>query len=326
MYAELTFILAKIVMNDTVICIVHFLYIALLFIFLFSAFMVIAPARAKSILSAFPTMRHRAVILCAVTMAWFCASKYGPEPEREKIRTWMLWALDSGVIKDPTGNIATAAEAETVRSFAQYYDATAAEIMSNMTAQLAYLTSITGSITALPVAYIASDIPRSMPNTVTNHNLAATIEATDPDNSMATQNIRVWFSDELLSAPVNAFYASYPSETIRLKVITNSYPDTVLIGGVPCVTYTVEIPERYRGVPLRPVYSMGFGGPGTNEFLSISRLGASVTVAGTEHYPRSGVVTIMLGGEPLTITVDGGITVEASWRGTNYINDGEVKP
>lgn len=317
--------LINFMLNDCVIALIHFAFIALVIVLHAAILFVFFPKHTRFILSKMPTLSTRIVALIVATFTWFAASKYGPDPEREEIRTWILWALNTGVIKDPTGSLATKAEADTVQAFANHYASIACQTTSNLNAHLNVLFNLTNNIKQKTVAYIAGDIPRSMPNTVTNHNLCATMEATAPI-SLSTQKIYVWYSDALASAPITVFDACYSAtERYRLRSITNSYPNTVNINGAECVTYTVEVPEKYQGVPLRPVYTLQFGGSQPEEYLSISRLGVSVTVDGQEYMPKTGTNTIMLGDAPLTLIMDGGIVIEAIWHGTNYVGNGEIK-
>ena len=317
--------LINFILNDFVIAMLHFAFIALVIVLHAAILFVFFPKHTRFILSKMPTLSTRMVALIVATFTWFAASKYGPEPEKEQIRTWILWALDTGIIKDPTGSLATKTEADTVRAFAKAYETMSIQITSNLNAQLSTLIGITNNIFAKNVAYIAADIPRSMPNTVTNHNLCATMEATAPVGT-SNQNVYVWFSEALAVAPITAFDACYgPEERIRLKVVTNNYPNTVNVNGAPCVVYQVEVPESKRGIPLRPVYTFQFGGSRAEEYLSVSRLGVSVTVDGQEYMPKTGTNTIMLGDAPLTLIMDGGAIVEAIWYGTNYVGNGEIK-
>lgn len=313
------------ILDDFFIGCVHFAFIALAIVLHVSILFVFFPKHTRFILSKMPTLSTRIVALIVATFTWFAASKYGPDPEREEIRTWILWALNTGVIKDPTGSLATKAEADTVQAFANHYASIACQTTSNLNAHLNVLFNLTNNIKQKTVAYIAGDIPRSMPNTVTNHNLCATMEATAPVD-LSIQNIYVWYSEALASAPITVFDACYsPTEKYRMRSITNSYPDTVNINGAACVVYQVEVPEKYRGVPLRPIYTLQFGGSQPGEYLSISRLGVSVTIDGLEYMPSTSTNTIMLGDAELTLIASAGIFTEAIWHGTNYVGNGEIK-
>jgi hypothetical protein len=265
------------------------------------------------------TKRH----MVTVSLVFVSLFVGGKPIVQETLQRWLIVALYSGGIKDPSGTVGSATEAATVRAYAEDSVAvvdSAAVTLSNSLATLRGLTNVA----SVPVSYLASDMPRAIPGTLTNHNVIATIERTQDDGT--NLSVFVWFSRSLASAPKITWRVSTSeTATYTLQEVTNSYPQTISVDGTECVRYVVSIPQNLRGIPFRPRYELGWGGSEPSEYLGISSLGASVIVAGREHLPYTGADTYDVGGEPLRVTYSGGIAVAAFWKGTNYTERGKAK-
>jgi hypothetical protein len=173
----------------------------------------------------------------------------------------------------------------------------------------------------LTVAYLASDLPRAWAGIHTNGNIAATIQRTRQDG--ATNLLAwVWFSEESTVEPkVSLAYSVEDGVWAYMPSVTNSYPDTVDVDGVPCIEYRYEIPAAYRGTVFRPDYELAFGGAAASDYLTIPSGGVVVSTNGVDCLPYTGTDTY---GEYLSVTYKGGIAVSAVWHGTNYTGVAEL--
>jgi len=229
----------------------------------------------------------------------------------------LVTALRGGAILDPSGRIGAAASvaasqivvdmsADIVGAASQ----TVADAQTQFDAAAWTLTNRT-----LTVAYLAADLPRALPGVHTNSNIAATIQRTRQDG--ATNLLAwVWFSEEPTVEPkVSLAYSVEAGVWAYMPAITNSYPATVDVDGVPCIEYRYEIPILYRGTVFRPDYELVFGGAAASDYLTIPSGGVVVSTNGVDCTPYTGTDTY---GEYLTVTYKGGIAVSAVWHGTNY--------
>jgi len=229
----------------------------------------------------------------------------------------LVTALRGGAMLDPSGRIGAAASvaasqivvdmsADIVGAASQ----TVADAQTQFDAAAWTLTNRT-----LTVAYLAADLPRALPGVHTNSNIAATIQRTRQDG--ATNLLAwVWFSEEPTVEPkVSLAYSVEAGVWAYMPAITNSYPATVDVDGVPCIEYRYEIPILYRGTVFRPDYELVFGGAAASDYLTIPSGGVVVSTNGVDCTPYTGTDTY---GEYLTVTYKGGIAVSAVWHGTNY--------
>ena len=259
--------------------------------------------------------------LAALSLLMVWGTLYGGTKSAPRVvLAQFVTALRSGGLLDASGRIAAAAAAAAVAAVADESAGIVAAASNTVADAQATFNGLADGLTnsAYSVAYIALDFPRAEAHSHTNHNIAATIErleSLDGSNLVAW----VWFSEEPAIAPQLVFDASVAEGlSVRLVSITNSYPNTVEIDGVPCISYRMDVPSAMRGIPLRPNYELEFGGP-ADPLLAPSG-GVLVSTNGVEHLPFTGWDTAHPEpwGADLAVRYAGGIAVEAIWRGTNY--------
>lgn len=229
----------------------------------------------------------------------------------------LVTALRSGALLDPSGRIgaaATVAASQAVTDLSAGIVGAASQTVADAQAQFdAAAWTLTNR--TLTVAYIAADLPRAMPGTHTNHNIAATIQRVRQDG--ATNLLAwVWFSEEPAVQPqVSLSYSVEAGVWAYMPAVTNSYPDTVDVDGVPCIEYRYVIPAAYRGTVFRPDYELAFGGAAAGDYLTVPVGGVVVATNGVECLPYTGTDVYSA---DLSVTYKGGIAVSAVWHGTNY--------
>ena len=229
----------------------------------------------------------------------------------------LVTALRGGAMLDPSGRIgaaATVAASQIVVEMSGDIVGAASQTVADAQVQFdAAAWTLTNR--TLTVAYIAADLPRAWAGVHTNANIAATIQRTRQDG--ATNLIAyVWFSEEPTIEPqVSLSYSVEDGVWAYMPAVTNSYPDTVDIDGVPCIEYRYEIPVMYRGTVFRPDYELVFGGAAASDYLTIPSGGVVVSTNGVECLPYTGTDTYSAN---LSITYKGGIAVSATFHGTNY--------
>lgn len=259
------------------------------------------------------------LVALSLLMVW--GTLYGGTKSAPRVAlAQFVTALRSGGILDASGRIAAAAAAAAVAAVADESAGIVAAASNSVAEAQATFDGLADGLTnrVYTTAYIALDLPRAEAHSHTNHNIAATIErleCVDGSNLVAW----VWFSEEPAIAPQLAFDASVAEgASVRLVSITNTYPDTVEIDGVPCISYRMDVPAAMRGVPLRPNYELEFGGP--SDPLIVPAGGVLVETNGVLHLPFTGwdLAHPEPWGADLAVRYAGGIAVEAVWRGTNY--------
>lgn len=229
----------------------------------------------------------------------------------------LVTALRGGALLDPSGRIgaaATVAASQAVTDLSAGIvgaaSQTVAEAQSQFDDAAWTLTNRT-----LTVAYLAADLPRAWAGIHTNGNIAATIQRTRQDG--ATNLLAwVWFSEEPAVQPqVSLSYSVEDGVWSYMPGLTNSYPYTVDVDGVPCIEYRYEIPAPYRGTVFRPDYELAFGGASAGDYLTVPAGGVVVATNGVECLPYTGTDVYSAN---LSVTYKGGIAVSAVWHGTNY--------
>ena len=229
----------------------------------------------------------------------------------------LVTALRGGALLDPSGRIgaaATLAASQEIASLSGGIIGAASQIVADAQSQFDatayYLTNRT-----LNVAYIAADLPRAWADVHTNGNIAATIQRVRQDGN-TNLLAWVWFSEEPAVQPqVSLSYSVEDGVWSYMPGLTNSYPYTVDVDGVPCIEYRYEIPAPYRGTVFRPDYELVFGGAAAGDYLTVPAGGVVVATNGVECLPYTGTDTYSAN---LSITYKGGIAVSAVWHGTNY--------
>jgi hypothetical protein len=229
----------------------------------------------------------------------------------------LVTALRGGALLDPSGRIgaaATVAASQAVTDLSAGIvgaaSQTVAEAQSQFDDAAWTLTNRT-----LTVAYLAADLPRAWAGIHTNGNIAATIQRVRQDGN-TNLLAWVWFSEEPAVQPqVSLSYSVEDGVWSYMPGLTNSYPYTVDVDGVPCIEYRYEIPAPYRGTVFRPDYELAFGGASAGDYLTVPAGGVVVATNGVECLPYTGTDTYSAN---LSITYKGGIAVSAVWHGTNY--------
>lgn len=229
----------------------------------------------------------------------------------------LITALQGGGLIDPSGRIGSAARAAAAQAIleasggiiaaasntvadAQYQFDAAAETLTNRN---------------LKVAYIAADLPRAIAGLHTNSNIAAAIQLTRQDGN-TNLLAYVWFSEAPAIEPQVALsYSVAAGVWAYLPAVTNSYPATVNIDGVPCVEYRYQIPEAVRGIAFRPDYELSFGGARSEDYLIVPLGGVLIQTNGVECLPFDGTDVYS---DDLSVTYRGGIAVSAVYHGTNH--------
>jgi len=229
----------------------------------------------------------------------------------------LVTALRSGALLDPSGRIgaaATVAASQEIASLSGGIIGAASQTVADAQAQFDAAAYILTNRT-LTVAYLAADLPRAWAGIHTNGNIAATIQRTRQDG--ATNLLAwVWFSEEPAVQPqVSISYSVEAGVWAYMPGVTNSYPDTVDVDGVPCIEYRYEIPAPYRGTVFRPDYELVFGGAASGDYLTVPAGGVVVATNGVECLPYTGTDVYSA---DLSVTYKGGIAVSAVWHGTNY--------
>ena len=264
-----------------------------------------------------------AVALLAVLTVWAVAVGGGKEPAAPRVSiASFVTALRSGVMLDPSGRIGEAAiVAATAQVASEASDIVAAASNAVVAAQGDFdLAAWALTNRTIEVAYIAADLPRAEPYTWTNHNIAATIQRVTQDG---TSNILayVWYSEAPAIEPQVALYASTVEGVwTRMVSITNSFPATFDVDGIPCVEYRLDIPTAARGTVFRPEYELAFGGLAAADYLIVPSGGVLVSTNAVELSPYTGWDTAHPEphGTNLAVRYAGGIAVEVVWYGTNY--------
>jgi len=174
--------------------------------------------------------------------------------------TQFIMALVSGGISDESGVVAEVAQVNTIAAFGEL----AESMLQNASNALAETSQrfdiLKDRLTnnPPPVVYIQSFFPREDPYvSLTNHNLA--VLAMKQSTVSNTLSRWIYFSDELVSEPTLYCEADVGGGYVRLNEITNTYPTTELVDGIPCVRYDYALPDGMRGVVFSPDFDLRFG-------------------------------------------------------------------
>lgn len=260
---------------------------------------------------------HPAVIVLVVLAAWFsqpsARSKGWISPRFRQLLTTTV----DGQVKDLSGTVASGISASALDQLnAESAEITEAALTVTTNAE-ARCVALTNQLlnAEYDVAYISLDLPRGTP-AETNHNIMITFEQVAQTSSNLTA--WVWFSempatnvDVYVECSING--VSWP----LLAPVTNSYPDTELIGAVDCIKYIYEIPSAISGTPLKPNYEISFGGYQADQYLSVSEDGVVVSTNGVDCLPFTGWDDFTSGTNSLLVRSIGGIAVEAIYNGVS---------
>ena len=229
----------------------------------------------------------------------------------------LVTALRGGALLDPSGRIASSAVVAAVREVnatASGIAAAASNVVDEAQWQFDAAADVLTNRTLL-VAYLAADLPRALPGVHLNSNVAGNIQRTRQDG--ATNLLAwVWFSEEPAIAPQVALaYSVDDGVWGYLPSVTNSYPDTTDIDGVPCIEYRYEIPAAVRDIAFRPEYELAFGGATVDDYLIVPSGGVLIQTNAVDCLPYTGTDIYS---SDLSVTYRGGVAIEARYHGTNY--------
>lgn len=252
-----------------------------------------------------------------------------PEPSAGNRISQLVMALAGGGLVDASGRIASQTAIKTVQAF----NTETVGIVSNadaiVAAALAEYTVLTQQLAEADysVVYVAYDFPRADPPETTNHNITATIEKVFQHES--TLSVLAYFSKEPATNVTLRIRASIAHDVwVTMEPITNYWPATVDVNGLPCFRYDYAMPQEMCGVPLRPMYDIAFGGYEAGQYLSVPADGVVVSTNGVDTVPYTGwdYEHPDPWGTNLAVRYIGGIAVEATLHGTNYagVVTGEV--
>lgn len=240
----------------------------------------------------------------------------GDKSPAARVLATFVTALRDGTLLDPSGKLGAAASVAAAQVAAEAAGQIVGAASSTVAEAQALFDDAADTLNnrGQRVAYLAADMPRANPNLHTNANIAATIQRVRQDG--ATNLLAwVWFSEVPEIDPRVAMAYSVASNVwAYLDGITNSYPETVDVEGVPCVEYRFAIPEAAQGIPFRPEYELGFGGA-RGEPLIVPDGGVIVVTGGVQRLPFTGTDVYS---DDLSVTYKGGIAVAANYFGTNY--------
>lgn len=260
-------------------------------------------------------------IIVGIILASTCivaGAKNGISP-KAYMAQWVT-ALSEGVIVDESGAVARASESAVVEAFvnlAADINAGASNTVEQSTSRFAEVANMVTN-TERKVIYLASFLPRSGTGqgAVTNHNIAATLERVRQSPDGLKVSAWIWFSEEPAFAPGIAADVDVGGGEFRLNAVTNWFPNTESVGGVPCVRYDFAVPQETAGTVLIPSYEVGFGSVGTP--LTVPAGGISVITNGVTTLPFTGWDAYF--GGALRVEYKGGIAVSATINGVAITN------
>lgn len=266
--------------------------------------------QAKGLLS-------RAVVAVFVGQLTFSAVSKSGAPSNQLVAQFVT-ALYGGGIVDESGLVAKASEAAVLEAYTQWSAEIVGAASGTVSRASAAFTEVAQLVTnsERQVIYIASDLPRAYARGWTNHNIAATVERVRQSAGGETLSMWVWFSEEPSVAPGMCAEIDLGAGFFKLPAVTNSYPETESVNGVPCVRYDYEVRPMWRGVVLRPEYEVGFGHPDAPLLVPVG--GVAVQTGGVTRLPFTGTDGYFSG--RAAVTYRGGIAVGLEIDGAAVTN------
>lgn len=235
------------------------------------------------------------------------------------VKAQFVTALCSGGIIDASGLVAASTEAETVEAFAELSSAIVSAASQTVVNAQGDIDEVAGIITnnTRKVVYMQCALPRTDPTQgVTNHNISAIVVRTRQSADGGTISRYVWYSETPVIAPTVAANVDIGGGEVRLTAITNSFPDTESIQGVPCVRYDYALPESLQNVVYFPDTELEFGHEG--EPLQIPSGCVVVTDSTGTYLGFTGTDTYFDG--RVQVDYRGGIATELRIDGTTQTN------
>lgn|GEM_PF-5375417 len=225
--------------------------------------------------------------------------------------------LRSGVIIDESGVLAKATEQAVVEAFVGLSREVVAATSNEVVQAEAEFARVSAVVTnsSRRLIYIASYLPRSGPGHI-NHNIAATCEKTSQTHGGSNIVAWVWFSQEPAFAPGMVAEFDVGGGPVRAVCVTNDFPATVAVNGVPCVRYEFCVPPGGVGVHYKPAYEVGFGLPDSP--LIVPAGGISVKVGEVEYLPFSGTDSYF--GGRVQVVYKGGLAQQCIIDGSAVTN------
>lgn len=241
-----------------------------------------------------------------------CGWTKGPVPIGNTVAQFVT-SLYSGGIVDVSGLVAASTEAETVAAFAELSGAITEAASATITDAQAEIDDVAFLITnaTRKVVYVQCSLPRTDPlQGVINHNISAIVVRTRQSADAATLSRFIWYSAEPIVAPKVAAVVDVGGGPIALVAITNSFPSTELVQGIPCVRYDYALPEGLRNVVFFPDTELEFGCAGvpleipSGGVIVSDDTGSHLGYTGTDTYFNGRVKVEYLGGIAITAWLD----------------------
>lgn len=255
-------------------------------------------------------------LVAAIVM---CGWTKGPvvNPASRHISQFIL-ALVTGGIRDESGVVAEQTQLNTVDAFIALSDAMLDDCSNSFVSASAQFDALSDKLTnnAPPVVSIQSFYPREDPYvSLTNHNLAVlAMQQTVYSNTLSRY---IYFSNELTTAPSLYAEADAGAGYVRFTEITNTYPATVQIDGVPCVRYDYRLPEGMQGLVFSPDFDLRFGSDENG--LQIGSGGLEmIDTSDTSHLGSSKWITLCNG--RVKVLHKGGVAVRVNIDGQTVTN------
>ncbi len=273
----------------------------------------------RDLLKGFASSRlDRMIISCIVSCIIMVGWTKGPvvNPASRHISNFII-SLITGGIRDESGAVAEAAQVETIAAFSEL----AAAMLTASSNALADVSirfdDLTDRLTnnAQPVVYVQGFFPREDPYvSLTNHNIAVlAMRQTTVNNTLSRW---IYFSDQLVAAPTLYAEADVGGGYVRLTEITNTYPDTVAIDGIPCVRYDYRLSPGMCGVVFSPDFDLRFGSPENG--LQIGAGGIEMITNGVSRLGAEGWISICSG--RVEVLHKGGVAVRLKIDGQEVTN------
>lgn len=222
----------------------------------------LSTGKGSKLISGFATTRlDRQIVSALVAAIIMTGWTKGPvvSPASRHISQYVL-ALITGGIRDDSGVVAEQTQLNTVNAFIDLSEAILDDCSNQFVNAAAQFDLLEDKLTndPPPVAYIQSFFPREDPYvSLQNHNLAVlAMQQTTVSNTLSRW---IYFSDQLAAEPTLYCEADVGGGYLRLNAVTNTYPNTELIDGIPCVRYDYRLPAGMLGVVFSPDFDLRFG-------------------------------------------------------------------
>lgn len=259
----------------------------ILFCLLIALLAVELPAVKRALLSFAPGRISRLVVALLIGFSAHFAATKPPMPTGNVVAQFVT-ALFTGRIVDASGMVAASTQAETVAAFADLSIAIVAAASQTVVNAQSDIDDVAWLITnnTRKVVYLQCSLPRTDPaQGITNHNISAVVVRTRQRADGAAISRYVWYSQVPAVAPSVAAVVDVGGGPIHLTAITNTFPDTIDIGGIPCIRYDYALPQGLRSVVLFPDTELALG---SRESYLLVPAGGILVNDGTDHLGYTG--------------------------------------